>query len=423
MTIRWEIVPYTSGRGLQLNPMGEKLFPHFIGADADQLYLFAGGVFDFIVVPKGAVEWKDAWRVLQPGGHYIVLDGDRFRVTRKGDKNAEEAAKWYGSADGKTCAIVRYGGFGDMIQTSSVLPALKDLGFHITLFCSPDGYDIIRSDPHIDDFLIQDKDQVPNHELVAFWDYWRPKFDRWINFSESVEGTFLALPGRPNHDWPKHIRNKYLDKNYLEFAHELAGVKQEYHPRFYPTHKERKWAEKQRKRINGRVILWTLSGSSVHKTWPYLDQIVARMMLETSDVHFVFVGDALTEILEAGWQKEPRVKRKSGKWNIRETLAFIEYADLIIGPETGVLNAASMLDVPKITYLSHSSENNLTRDWVNNISLTPQGCNCYPCHRLHYGFQHCSRDDKTGVAECQAKISPESMLDAIKTLLRERMAA
>jgi ADP-heptose:LPS heptosyltransferase len=365
MTIRWEIVPYTSGRGLQLNPMGEKLFPHFIGVDADQLGLFAGSVFDFVVATDPAAPMDEAMRVIKPYGHYVLVEEDkRFKVWNKGGK-----VKWFGQAEGKTCAVVRYGGFGDMIQTSSIMPALKDAGFHTTLFCSPDGHDIIRTDPHIDDFFIQDKDQVPNPALGAFWSHWSAKFDRWINLSESVEGTLLALPGRPNHEWSQAVRHKYLNVNYLEFTHELAGVKKEYRPRFYATNRERKWALKQRARLKGRVVLWALSGSSVHKNWPYLDEIVARFMLETNDVHFVFVGDPLSQMLEQGWEHEPRVKKKCGRWSIRETLAFVDQVDLVVGPETGVLNAASMLNVPKVTCLSHSSEENLTRDWVNNISL------------------------------------------------------
>ena len=424
MSLKWDIVPFTAGNGIQINPMGEKLFPHFVGVDADQLKIFVGAAFDFAVTCSNDVDWDDAWRVIKPGGHYVVVEGEeRLRVWKKGPGNERVPVEWVGRAPGKKAAVVRYGAFGDMIQTSSILPALRSAGFTLTLFCGEEGYNIIKHDPHVDEFVVQSKNQVPNHELGPYWRHWMKRFDRWVNLSESVEGTLLALPGRPNHGWPGHVRHKYMNRNYLEFTHELAGVKKEYHPKFYATNKEKKWAKKQRARINGPVILWALSGSSVHKNWPYLDQVVARFMLETSDVHFIFVGDKLTQILETGWELEPRVKCKSGVWSIRETLSFIEQADLVIGPETGVLNAASMLPVPKITYLSHSSENNLTRDWINNISLTPDGCACYPCHQMHNGFKYCSRDDKTGAAECQAKIPAEDMIRSIKQQLEFRRAA
>jgi hypothetical protein len=90
----------------------------------------------------------------------------------------------------------------------------------------------------------------------------------------------------------------------------------------------------------------------------------------------VFVGGPEAKILEAGWEKEDRVHERCGVWKIRETMAFLDQADLVIGPETGVLNAVACADVPKVCFLSHSSVKNLTRDWVNCTSLFSQDTTC-----------------------------------------------
>jgi hypothetical protein len=50
---------------------------------------------------------------------------------------------------------------------------------------------------------------------------------------------------------------------------------------------------------------------------------------------------------------------------VRETLALAQQMDLVIGPETGVLNAVCYEAMPKVAMLSHSSWENLTRHWVN----------------------------------------------------------
>lgn len=346
------------------------------------------------------------------------------------------AFSWKNPKPAKTAAVIRYGAQGDMIQMSSILPSLKEHGYHVTVYCQKGaGYDVIKNDPHVDRFIVQGKDEVPNQFLGEFWREHKKKYDKWINLCESVEGTLLASPGRANFDWPNHIREKYLDRNYLEWTHELAEVPGPYRPKFYSTLEERAWARKQADRFGRRNILWSLAGSSGHKVWPHLDAMIARMMLLYPDTHVVLVGDDSAKILEQGWGKwdedkqdlvpvEPRVHLRSGKWSIRESMAFAEVADLIIGTETGLLNAAGSMDAAKIITLSHSSPEMLTKHWVNVIPLQqPKGVGCSksPCRQLHGGnntdsWLDCPQHEE-GVALCQYHIGPEMMWEAIEKVL------
>jgi len=166
--------------------------------------------------------------------------------------------------------------------------------------------------------------------------------------------------------------------------------------------------------MKGPIIMWVLSGSSVHKAWPYMDKIIARILLTWPDATIVLTGDPLSKILEAGWENESRVLKTCGEWNARKSLSFAQVCDMVIGPETGIMNAVGLMDMPKIITLSHSSVENLSKHWVKTTALEPRGCDCWPCHQLNHSFTQCPRDEKTGVAVCQAKISPESMWAAIK---------
>lgn len=326
----------------------------------------------------------------------------------------------------KTVAVSRYGAIGDQIQTSSILPWLKEQGYHVTFYCqSGQGYEAIKHDPHIDRFIVQDKDAVPPQFLAEFWEYTRKKYDKWVNLSESVEATLLASPGRANWEWPNEVRAKYLDRNYLEWIHELAEVPPPYRPKFYSTDEEKAWARRTKAKMGKRVVLWSLAGSSGHKVWPHLDAAIAGIMLHYPDVHVVLVGDESCQILEQGWEKEQRVHRQSGKWSIRESMAFAEVADLIIGTETGLLNAAGSMDVAKIVCLSHSSKEMLTKHWVKTIALQqPQGEGCpkSPCRQLHGSngtdtWMDCPKHEETGTSLCQFNISPPQMWAAITCVL------
>lgn len=494
--IRWELVEYTSGRGLDLGCGQFKAFHHFIGVDnghhwgmkgvdvhvnsCDDLSIFADDSMDFVFsshllehikdTKKALTEWM---RVLKVGGklclylphkaHYpnvgekganpdhkhdfypediISLmqeigsdtneDGERINCsfdllrneTRTNgreysffqvyEKQIYEAKSYSCDAPKpeKICAVVRYGAFGDLIQASSIFPELKKQGYHVTLYTTKQGYSISKNDPHIDKFVIQDNDQVPNHALPHFWGALKQKYDKFVNLSESVEGTFLALEGRTPHTWPHALRHKMLDVNYTEFLHDLAEVPHNYQQKFYPTHDEMAWAENEKLAIGGKVILWSMAGSAVHKTWPYLDNVIAKLMIQHPDAKVVLCGDEMCKILEQGWENEPRVICRSGVWNIRQSLAFAQIADVVVGPETGVLNAVGFEQTPKVIMLSHSSPENLTKHWRKTIAITPT-TSCYPCHMMHYSFDNCRRDENTGCAQCQADIAPATVYDAI----------
>lgn len=319
----------------------------------------------------------------------------------------------------KTACICRFGGFGDMVQTALVFPRLKELGYHVTVMTTPKGQEIIQHDPNVDDWYLLDQDQVPNNELVEFWKVQAGRFDLFINLSESIEGTLLALPGRPNHSWPYAVRKKHMTTNYHEWTAELAGVPFKPCRLFYPTTEETEAVSSLISHPSSFTIVWALSGSSQHKFSPHMDPVIARMLLDMPEVRLVLVGDAACKILEQGWEEEPRVSCLSGELGIRETLTLAGLADLVIGPETGVLNAVGFEEVSKVLLLSHSSKNNLSKHWKNVQALTPVDCPCYPCHRLHYGNEYCAIVKETGAALCAQNIGPDVIYAAVEKVYKK----
>lgn len=342
----------------------------------------------------------------------------------------------------KTAAVVRYGAYGDLMQAASVCAALKAEGYHVTLYTSNPGYEVIRHDPNIDEFYLQDKDQVPNQALGVFWEYHAKKYDRWVNLSESVEGALLTIRHRINDTYPPAIRHKLCNRNYLEYQHMLAGV--EHHkPRmgFYATPEEIAWAKAERKSYGDFLLVWSLSGSSVHKHWPWLDNVVSGLLLDFPEIQILFVGGPDGVVLEQGWEKTPRVHCRSGKWTIRETLAFVHEADVVVGSETGVMNAVAQQPMPKVVFLSHSTVENLTRDWENTHSLASVGTVCKgrgndeapACHQMHYGWSHCTeapapkgtedlyKRKGSGVAQCQFDIGAEEAYRVIWHVVQWRL--
>lgn len=457
---------------------GMPVMPDVKVDSADDLSMFASRQMDFVYsshllehMDDPAKTLKEWWRVIKPNGYLILylphdelypkVGEDGANPDHKHNLNEQKITEWMKSIGHwdlevcerrnqndeysflmvfrkldkqgwrehwrftckqpkppKTACVVRYGAYGDLMMASSVWAGLKKQGYHVTVFASPPGADVITNDPNIDKLVLFDVNQVPNADLGNFWNVQRKKFDKFVNLCESVEGTFLALPNRSQHAWPPEVRHRLLNYNYVQFAHELAGVPHDPKIKFYPTFEEKERAQKFRKKLDAQlVIMWSLAGSSVHKAWSGLDRIIASILVHYPEAHIVLVGGHDCKMLEAGWEKEPRVHCRSGEWSMRETLSFLPHCDMVIGPETGVLNAAACMDITKICFLSHSTHENLTRDWKNVISLQSDKTVCPgrgngvapACHQLHYGWTYCKKDEKTGTAQCQADISVEEV--------------
>lgn len=384
------------------------------------------------------------------GGWDLIENQDRnetdeysfFQVYKK-IQGKQVKHSWKDPKPEKTCAVVRYGAFGDMAQVSSLFPWLKEQEYHITLYCQAGGYEVIKHDPHIDRFIVQEQNAVPPQFLEEFFAYEKKKYTKWLNLCESVEATLLASPGRVSWEWPNEVRAKYTDRNYLEWTHELAGVPGPYRTKFYSTIEEKAWARKTAQKWGRYNILWSLAGSSGHKVWPHLDVVINWILQNLPDVHVTLVGDHFCRILQSGWdgysendkfiEKEmnPRVHCKADKWTIRQSMAFSEVCDLIIGTETGLLNAAGSMDIPKIVTLSHSSREMLTKHWKNVITLEqPDGVGCpkHPCRQLHGAnnrdpWEDCPQEKETGTALCQFHIGPEMMIEAIQCIFDSKLEA
>lgn len=344
----------------------------------------------------------------------------------------------------KTVGVVRYGAIGDMMQLSSVLKGLKDQDYYVYLHTTPRNAEILKHDPHVDEFVLQDTDQVPNQDLGPFFAVISERYDKFINLCESEEASLLAMPNRTPFNWAPAARHTLCNRNYLDVQHDMAGVARKLQMRHYTSPEERKWAKEFREKTKAEfLVLWALAGSGVHKTWPYVDAVVAALMLHHPGIHVVFVGDDFCRILEGGWENEKRVHKKSGQLTVRETLSLIEVADCIIGPETGVLNAAACMEVPKVLFLSHSTHENLSRDWTNVYPLSAESVTCAgrgkneapACHQLHYSWAHCTKDydenckeckagtctKHTSTAVCQSAITPDRVLNVVYDLVDKKL--
>ena len=320
--------------------------------------------------------------------------------------------------------ICRYGAIGDMIMVTPLIRKLHEDGFHVTLNISPYCADVIKCNPYVDNLVLQDREAIPNQELGPYWDTWRKDYDRYINLSESIEGGLLKLEGRQDFYTPKTWRVERVGHiNYVQRTMEFGGygdgtlTREDLRTELYFSPTEEKTLRKFRKAHDGKfMIVWAANGTSWHKQYPYMGQVIKTLLESRKDIVVVVVGGREAKPLEF---EHERLVWTCGSIPLREALGLTKTADLVIGPETAITNAASCYSTPKIIFLSHSSPENLTRDWENCIALLPN-VPCYPCHQLHYQLDSCPLSAETKLPVCASAVKPDTVLDVINSVYLRR---
>lgn len=341
-----------------------------------------------------------------------------------------------------TACVVRYGAFGDLVQTMSIVTRLKKDGYHVTLICQHPGGEIVIHDPNVDRLIVQTQNQIPIGHLGLFWMWFEShgaiggkRFDKWVNLTESVESNLLISPGNVKFAWHPAARHQFMNHNYLEFQHKIGDVPYEPTFKFYPTKEETQWRDQERARMRkhgiDKYILWALAGSSrTHKVYPHAPAIWEHVLKHYPGWGVMTVGDPSCVDFEKGHDGKTRMWCTSSRYSMRQVLTMLETADVVVGPETGVMSAAAFYSMPKVVFLSHSTIENLTRDWLNTTSLwaprtrcTGRGNNEAPaCHKMLPTFEGCTRNPEFGVAQCAVEIKPEWTWDVLQSAMREGVA-
>ncbi len=368
-----------------------------------------------------ALDHKSGWQMFESG----LIDGHIYAVWQKRGDERQLKTPW--RKQPKHVLVARTGAHGDALMASSILPWLKEQGWSISFITKAPGLEILRHDPHIDDLITLIDGQVSDEELPYYWQAWEKRFDRFINLTHSVEGELLKQPARPDYWWPDDQRRAMCGRSYLRYLHQLADVPAPYRVCFYPDEGEKSRAARKALEY-GPFVLWCLRGSAVHKWWPYGPQAICRLLVKTN-LNFVLTGDAEALPLAEDILKAVRDYHGDGRrvhslvnsHSIREIMALAHHASVVVGPETGILNAVSLQPVPKVLLLSHSSASNLSDDWVNITALKPTSP-CYPCHRLHYGHEWCPQDEITGAAACSASITTDQVVNAVAAAAQKKSA-
>lgn len=342
-------------------------------------------------------------------------------------------------------SICRFGGVGDNLVAASVLRPLKKLGYKVEVITTGKGsntHTVFLNNPFIDKLSLKYDGDLPSDGQG--WQDWFTKrgseYDIFVNLSHSMEYLHSFFKSQTQFWWPVEFRRKIAAGSYLETVHDIVGVPHIFGPLFFPTDEEYDFAYQARdEQVGGRFLAWIISGSRIDKIYPYAAMVIGRIISELNIPVVLFgIGDKQAEMAT---QIRDHVIRQNGnreglhlavqdlmppeqRWPLRAALSTVMVADLVVTPDTGAAWAVAMEEKPKIVMVSHASAENITKHWVNTVTLhaDPLRVPCWPCHRLHDTQDTCVPNKDGGhAAACISDISAQKILDEVKKAWRKRV--
>ncbi len=460
--VRYRAAGYLRGKGLSLGVPSlidkQSLFPILahegsafelsVGAPyspsmvtGDDLSIFTKESFDHVVTYSNHPKTNELITKLKVGGHFISI-GDNTIVVPSGVwqikpghvidnisvsifkklSGKDDIVKPYNPVKSKRACIARYGAIGDALQLTPIIHQLHDDGYEVTLNISPYTAEVYKYNPYVTNIINQERNVIPNQDLGEYWDYWKGQYDLYINLSESIEGKLLKVEGRSEFYAPSDWRRQHCDINYHDQHMLLSGLDHSKYelPELYFSQSEIKDIQYELRPLKDKFnIVWSLKGSSNHKIYPFFEEVARTWLQNHPDTYILTLGGPESKALQI---EHERVIPLAGLWPLRKSLIITKYCDLVIGPESAIVNAASCFDTPKICLLSHSSKNNLTKYWTNNYSIEPDKSisPCYPCHQLHYSLESCPLVDLEidkrkveNLPRCTTAINPSTLYNTI----------
>jgi ADP-heptose:LPS heptosyltransferase len=333
--------------------------------------------------------------------------------------------------------IARLGGIGDNLVAASPLRPLKRLGYMTEVITSAMAASVFNNNPFVDKLSVKQEGELPGGDMWQTWFATRSgEYDLLVNLSNSMETRHALHRGTTGFWWPQDYRRKMCAGSYLETAHDIVGVPHEFGPLFFPTEEEVDRAMETRdNQIGGPYLTWVIAGSRVDKAYPYAPHAICRIISELK-IPVVLVGTGPLQFQMAKAVHEEVVRSNSTEkglhlalspegadpgglqhWSQRRSITQAWLSDCVITPDTGVGWAVAMERMPKVALMSHASDENITKHWVNTISLKADQNRvpCWPCHRLHDDIGTCTPSkDNPQAAACMADISVQSILDAVR---------
>jgi len=301
----------------------------------------------------------------------------------------------------KTCFISRLGGAGDVLHASHLPKLIKEhyKVDRLDVETNYHGMHILTNNPFIDNLTMIDVHKMTYNRMSKNLEWALQTYDLVFNFANTIEKEYCLN----ENDWRYYTsqdwrRQQFGKKSYYDVMTEAAGLPGSYYGTrgklyyFEDEHvKAQEWIWKTKQRMDSEfVILFNLSGSTLHKKFVQAEAVAARVFDLIPNAVIVLTGD---EYCKKQVFEHPRVLSKVEEWNFRTVALMCKYFDLTVSLESGIALVAHSWDAPTLQLLTAASPENHCM-YAKNAYWIQAPIECSPCHKNPREYFGCPVKDK-----------------------------
>jgi ADP-heptose:LPS heptosyltransferase len=326
----------------------------------------------------------------------------------------------------KKLLLIGYRAWGDWIYASPVIPILTEK-YDVYFEINRKGYSLFHDDPRFKkiavytEFESQTRDKY-EEMFKKRWDEMRElvKPDLEINLNGTCEVECIGETFQDQFYLPVGQRRAHYGKTgFYDAVLKRCGIErpknfnlQGLH--FWPDQEEhvQKWREKYKDNF---VVVIPIAGSTAQKIFHNFRDLTDAILAKYPDAVIYMAGDQTCDPLVP---QHERVKSMCGdRVDFKQAVHMMKYADMVIGPETGLLAAAGMWGTPKVILATTSSIWQMTQYQENDFSIQAP-IHCSPCHRAIYFEDDCEsplrkQDGSWGATACSTMFRVEDIMQRV----------
>lgn len=320
--------------------------------------------------------------------------------------------------------LTAYRAYGDFIYACPVLPYLFEK-YDVYAELNFKGEELFHDDPrfkqkayfYFEQFLKEEYPQRVLERYERIKDQVKPNVE--INLNGSLEAACIARKEQPEFFRPVGDRRVIFGSNaFYDAVFKKCGMETpnplNLEGLYFPPEIVR-WAEGWReKNADKFIIIMPVNGSSVHKQFRNWREVATKILDTYEDAVIYFAGDDANVV--KGFS-HPRARNLFfPSLPIKQTFLMTKYADMVIGPETGIMAAAGMWGTPKIMMASASSVWQVSQYTRNDFSFQlPVACS--PCHLSVYEIDDCENvveDKSERIPACVREFPVDMIMDRVQ---------
>lgn len=312
----------------------------------------------------------------------------------------------------KRILIIRNDGIGDVLNSTPAISALRDAypDAHISVVVKPPGAEMLRLNPHVDEALIYDSD---NMSLKSRWRFLRQLrasgYDMAVALRNASQSNFMAYFSGARYRIGRRSERKRFSFTLTNAVdlHDLKGTKHETErnmdiarlagagnvPRelvLRLSEDEREWARNFLRSASRPLVGIHPGGSSFDKLWPAENfaDVANRLIGDFGAKIVLFGGRGEEDLVRSIQDKMTHPPILATGIQLRQFAALVAECSLFLCNDSGPMHIAAALKVPTVAIFG-PTDHVRWKPHSENAVIVRRDMDCWPCsaHKCKRAFE------------------------------------